>query len=180
MLTVGGLMVQWMTLGSYSAGMSAMTSFSFGIEGVSSMINSSNGVKEGHGSVAAAATTSTAETRTTATSAPTTLFREDYFSEVDGIFKGILSTKPKSFFQKFQKEIDEFHLEERCRRYGFSMTPREGLPERPNRRIFYGALIAEEPWELVDILATETHGIFEGMVFVESNRTQMLHPRTIN
>ncbi|KAG7344388.1 glycosyltransferase family 17 protein [Nitzschia inconspicua] len=110
---------------------------------------------------------------------PTTLVRDEYFSEVDGIFKGIFSTKPKSFFQKFQQEIDNFDLEERCRRYGFSMTAKDGQPQRPNRRIFYGALIADEPWELLDIIATETHGIFEGMVFVESNRTQMLFARPI-
>ncbi|KAG7370647.1 glycosyltransferase family 17 protein [Nitzschia inconspicua] len=91
----------------------------------------------------------------------------------------VLSTKPKSFFQKFQQEIDNFDLEERCRRYGFGMTAKDGQPERPSRRIFYGALIADEPWELLDIIATETHGIFEGMVFVESNRTQMFFARPI-
>ncbi|KAG7371240.1 glycosyltransferase family 17 protein [Nitzschia inconspicua] len=110
---------------------------------------------------------------------PTTLFREEYFSEEDGILKGILSTKPKSFFKRFQQDIDNFEMEERCHRYGFSMKAKDGQPERPNRRIYYGALIADEPWELLDIIATETHGIFEGMVFVESNRTQMLFERPI-
>ncbi|KAG7370688.1 glycosyltransferase family 17 protein [Nitzschia inconspicua] len=130
-------------------------------------MNAVHGIKE----------TEKAIDQTISTLTPTTLFREEYFSEDDGIFKGILSTKPKSFFQKFQQEIDNFDLEERCRRFGFSMTAKDGQLERPNRRIFYGALIADEPWELLDIIATETHGIFEGMVFVESNRTQMLFAR---
>ena len=113
------------------------------------------------------------------TLSPTTLFREDYFSEEDRIFKGTLSTKPKSFFQKFQEEIDNYNLTDRCHRYGFSMKAKEGQPERPNRRIFYGALLTEEPLELIDIISTETHGIFSGVVFVESNRTQMLYPREV-
>ena len=109
----------------------------------------------------------------------TSTFREDYFSEEDEIFKGILSTKTKSFFRQVQDEIDNYNLTERCQRYGFSMIPKPGQPERPHRRIFYGALLAEEPWELLDIIATETYGIFAGMVFVESNRTQMLYPRPV-
>jgi Glycosyltransferase family 17 len=156
LLTFGGLMLQ-MELGRI-AHMSSRTTYYY-----------SNGDKDGREAMAA----------TISTLAPTTLFREEYFSEEDGIFKGILSTKPKDFFQKFQEEIDEFDLAKRCRRYGFGMTAKEGQPERPHRLIFYGALITEEPWELLDIIATETHGIFEGMVFVESNRTQTLSPRPI-
>ena len=182
MLAFGGFMVQMVELG-HIARMSSMTPYFHDGNQVNNNNNNNKDSDEdsGHEAAAAAAavTKKVAPTTTTSTMAPTTLFREEYFSEEDGIFKGILSTKPKSFFQKFQEEIDAFDLEERCRRCGFGMTAREGLPERPNRRIYYGALINEEAWELVDILATETHGVFEGMVFVESNRTHMLYPRPI-
>lgn len=133
--------------------------------------------KSGHGDVPHC--TEDGSTANAPTMSPTALFREEYYSERDGVFKGILSTKPKPFFETFQREIDNYDLEERCRRYGFGMEAKEGQPERPSRRIFFGALISEEPWELIDIIATETIGIFEGMVFVESNRTQTLSERTL-
>jgi len=91
----------------------------------------------------------------------------------DGHPVGIVSQKPVSFFEELQRKIDEDDNVKRCERYqGYynQASPR-------NRRIFYGGLIANEPWELFEIVSTETHGIFEGMVFVESNRTQNFSPR---
>ena len=90
----------------------------------------------------------------------------------DKIATGILSHQPRSYFQAIQEAVDNDNLQERCDRYGFSMT---GDPQQ--RRIFYGSLIAEEPWELFEIVAAETYGVFSGMVFVESNRTQNANPR---
>ena len=96
----------------------------------------------------------------------------------DGFPYGVLSRQPDSFFRELQEEIDNDSLEARCHRYGFAMTPpaNKTLPKLP-RRIFFGSLLAEEPWELLQIVAAETHGIFEAMVFVEGNRTQMFYPR---
>lgn len=86
---------------------------------------------------------------------------------------GILSEKPDEFFRSRQIEVDEADPAERCRRY-------KGTYKSPgrNRRIFYGALAASEPWELLEIVAAETYGVFAGMVWVESNRTQNFTPRS--
>ena len=96
----------------------------------------------------------------------------------DGFPYGVLSRQSKSFFKEIQDEIDQDSLEARCHRYGFAMTPpaNKTVPKLP-RRIFFGGLIAEEPWELLEIVAAETHGVYDAMVFVEGNRTQMFYPR---
>ncbi|CAB9513437.1 expressed unknown protein [Seminavis robusta] len=109
-----------------------------------------------------------------------------------GIARGILSHKPQSFFQAFQDKIDHANLEERCQRYGFSMHPPSTTQKHnqsynhnhtnvtqpaAQRRIFYGSLIADENWELLDIVATEAYQVFAGVVFVESNRTQTFTQR---
>lgn len=85
---------------------------------------------------------------------------------------GILSEQPEIFFRALQDEIDTSDPSERCRRYRGTYS----APEK-NRRIFYGALAASEPWELLEIVAAETYGVFEAMVWVESNRTQNFTPR---
>ena len=101
--------------------------------------------------------------------------RQQYGQKIQGapeIPVGILSAKPASFFQKLQKNIDDMDPEERCRRYKGTYNPKR------NRKIFYGALAASEPWELLEIVATETYEIFSGIVIVESNRTQNFTPRS--
>lgn len=91
----------------------------------------------------------------------------------DGHPIGIISEKPISFFENLQRQIDDDDNFARCKRYQGYYN--ETHPR--NRRIFYGGLIANEPWELFEIVAAETFGVFEGMVFVESNRTQNFTPR---
>ena len=93
-----------------------------------------------------------------------------------GVDKGFLSSLPKTFFREIQTKIDSGDPDQRCQRYGFSYN----VTHPKNRRIFYGALIANEPWELLEIVAAETYGIFAGMVFAESNRTQGNYPRSFN
>jgi Glycosyltransferase family 17 len=101
---------------------------------------------------------------------------------------GFISSMPREFFQDLQRQIDEDDNVERCRRYGYDYTAHRIMPElRDNarvlppkekqRRIFFGALAASEPWELYEIVGAETYGIFEAMVFVEANLTQMVKPR---
>jgi len=92
----------------------------------------------------------------------------------DGTELGILSTKSPEFFERFQKQVDDMDDAERCDRYGYTFNPQ--LKRNP-RRIFLGALIAEEPWELLEIVSTEAAGIYSGVVLVESNRTQNYTPR---
>lgn len=86
---------------------------------------------------------------------------------------GVLSHEKIEFFRELQQQIDGRDPAQRCKEYGFQYNPNK----RINRRIFYGALIADETWELLDITSTESYGIFSGIVFVESNRTQNLTPR---
>ncbi|CAB9511337.1 expressed unknown protein [Seminavis robusta] len=95
-----------------------------------------------------------------------------------GITRGILSNKPMSFFREIQDKIDQEDLAERCHRYGFSVKKQNGNNNSTSlRRIFYGSLIAAESWETLDIVATEAYGVFAGVSFVESNRTQHFIPR---
>jgi len=90
--------------------------------------------------------------------------------------QGILSAKSFEYFHHIRQEIDASDHNERCERYGFTYN-KTGVPKQ--RRIFYGALVADEPNELLDIVSTETHGLYHAMVLVEANRTQNLTPRKL-
>jgi hypothetical protein len=98
-------------------------------------------------------------------------FRQAYADDDHKV--GILSNKPMSYFRQLQAQVDNDDNQTRCQRYGGYYSAKN--PQK--RRIFYGGLIASEPWELLEIVATETYGLFTGMVFVESNRTQNFTPR---
>ena len=103
-----------------------------------------------------------------------------YKPEPGKISTGVLSEKPPYFFKDIRFRIDSVHPYDRCRPYNFlkeGFQPDEVKPAQ--RRIFYGALIADEPWELFEIVASETYQVFEGMVFVESDRTQHYTPRPL-
>lgn len=91
----------------------------------------------------------------------------------DGFPNGILSGVTEESLRSLQREIDDQNPTERCKRYGFvynTTAPKQ-------RRIFYGANINDEPWELFEIVAAEAYDILEGMVFVEANRTINFDPR---
>jgi hypothetical protein len=47
------------------------------------------------------------------------------------------------------------------------------------RRLFLGANIATEPWEVIEVIGTEGYGLFSGIVYVEGNRTQNFTPRRV-
>lgn len=91
---------------------------------------------------------------------------------------GIVSSKDPSFFRAHQEEIDDgvYNDRARCRRYGFGYNDTR---RRRRRRIFFGALVASEPWELFEIVAAEARGLYDGIVLVESNRTQNFTPRNL-
>ncbi|CAB9498254.1 expressed unknown protein [Seminavis robusta] len=90
----------------------------------------------------------------------------------------ILSEKPTSFFRDLQSQIDQDDPQKRCQRYGYQYQYHPSAKSR-RRRLFLGSLIAEEPLELLQIVAAESYGIYAGMVFVESNRTQNFDPRPV-
>ena len=104
------------------------------------------------------------------------------FTPQKGLPTGILSNKPASFFKSIQEQTDSMPLAARCRQYGFlkkdpSIT--NSSITAASRRMFYGSLIADEPWELLEIVTTETYGLFSAVVLVESNRTQHFSPRPL-
>ena len=108
-----------------------------------------------------------------ATTASTRSGLPTYESSGNKIAKGILTIKPVSFFRRIQQEIDDRDAPSRCAMYNFPYD----VAKRKKRRIFYGSLIASEPWELFELVSAEAYGIFSAIVFVESNRTQDKTPR---
>ncbi|CAB9501156.1 expressed unknown protein [Seminavis robusta] len=113
--------------------------------------------------------------------------KESNNSSDRGISRGILSNKPLSFFRELQDKVDRVDVEKRCQRFGYSPLKKNYFHKNHTsqtttfqRRIFFGSLIASESWETLDIVATEAYGVLEGVVFVESNRTQMFKHRPVN
>lgn len=108
---------------------------------------------------------------------------------------GILSTKEASFFRSLQSQVDTASDVDRCARYGGTygtgmhsnansqtlaslLEKNSSLrPKLQPRRIYFGALIASEPWELLEIVAAEAYGVYSAIVLVESNRTPNFTPR---
>jgi hypothetical protein len=88
---------------------------------------------------------------------------------------GILAETPWENIVAEHTKIDVFDNVQRCRRYGYAYT---AALER-QRRIFYGAILEDEPWELLEILAAESYGTFEAMVFLEPSRDRYAQPRTL-
>jgi Glycosyltransferase family 17 len=98
---------------------------------------------------------------------------DDVDDTTDAAIDGILSNKPIAFFRSIQASIDDVHPHERCSRYGATYN----ATHPTNRRLFFGALIASEPRELLEIVAAEVYGVYAAMVLVEGNRTQNFTPR---
>ena len=105
--------------------------------------------------------------------------RSDFYADEPNV--GILSQKePLAFFGAYRDEIDSMNDDARCQRYGFQLKRADPLHQRAKpRRIFFGSLVASEPWELFEIIAAETYGMYEGIVLVESNRTQAFYVRNL-
>jgi hypothetical protein len=64
--------------------------------------------------------------------------------------------------------------EARCQRYGFTLSSPFG-----RRRIFWGSLLADDSWHALGLAASEFHGLFDTIAFVESNTTQSRIPRSL-
>jgi hypothetical protein len=115
--------------------------------------------------------------RSNSSSSSTRHRRNSKYPIGNGVDEGFLSKKPFEFFQQLRDAIDHDNHYDRCSRYGFQYNT-SGIPHAP-RKIYLGALIALEPWELFEIVGTETYGLFAGIVFVEANRTQNFTPRNV-
>jgi hypothetical protein len=78
-----------------------------------------------------------------------------------------------SLYSKEHARIDDESAVARCDRY--NLKPYDGPP----RRIFYGAMIADDNWEIMLIHAIEVYDIYHVAVFIESNTTHMATPRQL-
>jgi hypothetical protein len=76
-------------------------------------------------------------------------------------------------YQAEQVRIDTENLQEKCRRYG--LEPYDGPP----RRIFFGALVADENWEVFRVHAIEAYDVYHVAVFIEANSTLTATPRKL-
>jgi hypothetical protein len=50
------------------------------------------------------------------------------------------------------------------------------LNRTSRRRVFMGALIADDPWDTLMAIAAEAYGIYQTVAFIESNTTQSYFP----
>lgn len=80
------------------------------------------------------------------------------------------------YYARVRKWVDEDDERQRCARYGFNYT---GRPREHRRRIFYGALIADDSREVLEAVATEVYDVFHTVAFVESDRTFAGTPREV-
>jgi len=71
-----------------------------------------------------------------------------------------------AIFQAEYKRIDNEDPVKRCKRYGVPYTP-----GKQRKRLFMGALIADESWDLFRIHTTEVYGLYNVVSLVESNMT---------
>jgi hypothetical protein len=75
--------------------------------------------------------------------------------------------QPDPFFQRIYDKVDSFEDEAaRCKQYGFAYTP-----GTQRRRIFFGALVADDSKDVIQVHATETYGIYHTIAMLESNTT---------
>lgn len=66
--------------------------------------------------------------------------------------------------------------EERCHRYEWTYDP---TTRNRRRKVYWGANIADDSWDVLLMAAMEYRDMIDGVVFVESNRTQSMTPRTL-
>lgn len=112
------------------------------------------------------------------------------FSVLEGITRMYLPEEHQPFIVKstnfvvdpiFQKQydiIDAGNITQRCKKYGF---PYKNDPRNPQneRRMFFGAMVADESYDVIRMHATEIYGLYDVVVLVESERTHTDSPRTM-
>ena len=81
--------------------------------------------------------------------------------------------KVDPMYQAEHDRIDQENSTEKCGRYG--LKPYDGSP----RHIFFGALVADENWEVFRMHAIEVYDIYHVAVFIEANTTFMATPRKL-
>ena len=99
-----------------------------------------------------------------------------YISIVDSFFGEYLSlptgnggnTTNKNQTTTIQKKNATTIEAARCHAYGFRSYRN---PRRRRRRLFFGAMLADDSWEVITVVGTEMWNLFHTVAFVESNST---------
>ena len=94
-------------------------------------------------------------------------------SKMDPIPK--FETNP--LFKQEQDRIDAIDDASRCARYGVETLPDD---QKHSRRIFFGAMVADENPEVILAHSTEVYNKFSVVALVESNTTHSGRPREMN
>ena len=83
-------------------------------------------------------------------------------------------------FQAEYDRIDNEDLNIKCERYGFTYNSTNTTTIAPNkRRIFFGALVADDNYDVVRAHAIETYGLYHLVSLTESNGTFAATPREL-
>ena len=81
-------------------------------------------------------------------------------------------------FQKQYNIIDNANIEERCTKYRFKYNQTEDF-RTSGRRIFFGAMVADEEYDLMRIHAAEVYGLYDVVALIESDQTFTHSNRTL-
>lgn len=94
-------------------------------------------------------------------------------------------TVPRRYHQVppiFQAEYDKIDIEDpaiKCARYGYKYNSTNTTMAPRKRRIFFGALVADDNYEVVRAHATEAHGLYHLVSLTECNSTFAATPRVL-
>lgn len=77
-------------------------------------------------------------------------------------------------FQEQYKMVDRIDVGKRCASYDFSY-----IKGQKKRRIFFGAMVADDSFDVIRMHAAEIYGLYHVVVLVESNTTHTGERRTL-
>ena len=94
---------------------------------------------------------------------------------VRSVKRNVPKFQVSSLYSEEHARIDNVSAKIRCDRYGLKPLE-DGAPQR---RIFFGSMVADENWQVHVIHAIEVHDVYHVAVFIESNTTHMASPRPL-
>ena len=92
--------------------------------------------------------------------------------EVDSTYTPSFTSTQQTFLD--DERIDVEKEKERCARYNYQILT-EDNPKR--RRLFLGAMVGDDSWEVLRAVGTEAYNIFHTVSFIEGNSTHSLMPK---
>jgi Glycosyltransferase family 17 len=98
----------------------------------------------------------------------------DKSGSIADAFQNIPHYEVDELYKNAQKKIDDENGNKRCARFGLKISNNT----KP-RRIFFGATVADDNWDVFLIHSVEAYDVYHVAVFVESNTTFTATPRTL-